>query len=209
MSSVLMNFMDSKIACRLGNPWELDRCPPAKPWLPGMEPFTHTIWPSPPPNLANWNDLRLLWRLQEFLLYPQSFPSKVCGRQPQSVLLAFASHSIRLPRVNSISVLITQSCPTLCNPVDCHSPGSSVHGILQARILEWVAMSSSRGSSRPRDGTQVSWTAASLPSEPAEKPSGSVKRKAVRPQCGAEVSRKTFPERPAMLQPTLALLWEN
>ena len=40
-----------------------------------------------------------------------------------------------------------QSCPTLCDPIDCSSPGSSVHGILQARILEWVAISSSSGSS--------------------------------------------------------------
>ena len=44
----------------------------------------------------------------------------------------------------------------LCNPIDCCPPGSSVHGIFQARILEWVAISFSRGSSRPRDWTQVS-----------------------------------------------------
>ena len=44
-----------------------------------------------------------------------------------------------------------QSCPTLCHPLDCSPPGSSVHGILQARILEWVAMPSSRGPSWPRD----------------------------------------------------------
>ena len=44
----------------------------------------------------------------------------------------------------------------MCDPVDCSLPGPSVHGILQARILEWVAMPSSRGSSRPRDRTQVS-----------------------------------------------------
>ena len=50
-----------------------------------------------------------------------------------------------------------QSCPTLCDPVDCSPPGSSVHGILQARILEWVAMPSSGGSSPPRDRTQVSY----------------------------------------------------
>ena len=50
-----------------------------------------------------------------------------------------------------------QSCPTLCDPVDCSPPGSSVHGILQARILEWVAMPFSRGSSRLRDGTRVSY----------------------------------------------------
>ena len=50
--------------------------------------------------------------------------------------------------------LVTQSCPTLCDPMNYYSPpGSSVHGILQARILEWVAMPSSRGSSQPRDQT--------------------------------------------------------
>ena len=43
-----------------------------------------------------------------------------------------------------------------CDPMDCILPGSSVHGILQARILKWVAIPFSRGSSRPRDGTQVS-----------------------------------------------------
>ena len=51
---------------------------------------------------------------------------------------------------------VTQSCPNLCDPVDYSPPGSSVHGILQARILEWVAISFSRGSSRPKDQTQVS-----------------------------------------------------
>ena len=50
-----------------------------------------------------------------------------------------------------------QSYPTLCDPVDSSPPGSSVHGILQERILEWVAMPSSRGSSRPRDQTCVSY----------------------------------------------------
>ena len=48
------------------------------------------------------------------------------------------------------------SCPTLCDPIDCSLPSSSVHGIFQARILEWVAISSSRGSSQPSDRTCVS-----------------------------------------------------
>jgi len=48
------------------------------------------------------------------------------------------------------------SCPSLCDLMDYSPPVSSVHGIFQARILEWVAISSSRGSSRPRDWTQVS-----------------------------------------------------
>ena len=47
-------------------------------------------------------------------------------------------------------------CLTLCSPMDCSQPGSSVYGILQARILEWVAMPSSRGSSRRRDPTCIS-----------------------------------------------------
>ena len=51
---------------------------------------------------------------------------------------------------------VAQSCLTLCEPVDCSLPGSSIHGILQARILEWVAISFSRGSSPPRDWTQIS-----------------------------------------------------
>ena len=49
-----------------------------------------------------------------------------------------------------------QLCPTLCDPMDCSLPGSSVHGISQARILEWVAISSSEGSSQPREWTRVS-----------------------------------------------------
>ena len=49
-----------------------------------------------------------------------------------------------------------QFCPALCNPMDCSSPVSSVHGISQARVLEWVAISYSRGSSRPRDRTDNS-----------------------------------------------------
>ena len=52
-----------------------------------------------------------------------------------------------------------QSCPTLCNPIDHNLPGSSVHGILQARALERVAMPFSTGSSQPRDRTWVSCTA--------------------------------------------------
>ena len=51
---------------------------------------------------------------------------------------------------------LLQSCPTLCHPIDGSPPGSSVHGILQSRILDWVAISFSRGTSQPRDWTLVS-----------------------------------------------------
>ena len=64
---------------------------------------------------------------------------------------------------------VSQSCPTLCDPVNCGPPGSSVHGILQARTLEWVAVSFSRGSSGPRDQAQVSRIAGRR-SEPPGKP---------------------------------------
>ena len=50
-----------------------------------------------------------------------------------------------------------QSCPTLCDPIDGRPPGSPVPGMLQPRILEWVAISFSRGSSQPRDRTWVSF----------------------------------------------------
>ena len=51
---------------------------------------------------------------------------------------------------------VSQSCPTLCDPMDCSLLGSSLHGILQARVPEWVAISFSMGSSQPRDRTRVS-----------------------------------------------------
>ena len=59
----------------------------------------------------------------------------------------------------SVHVLVAQSCLTLCNPMDCSLPVSSVHEIFQAKILEWVAFSFSWGSSQPRGQTRVSCTA--------------------------------------------------
>ena len=56
-------------------------------------------------------------------------------------------------------MLVTQMCPTVCDPMDCSPPGSSVHGILQAKILEWVAIPFSRGSSQPKDQAHVSYIA--------------------------------------------------
>ena len=57
---------------------------------------------------------------------------------------------------DNVLCLVAQLCLTLCDPMDCSPPGSSVHGILQARILEWVSMPFSRGSPQPRDQTHVS-----------------------------------------------------
>ena len=69
-----------------------------------------------------------------------------------SITITLASHSDGGAKESQAA----QSCPILCDPMDCSPPGSSVRGILQERILEWVAVPSSRGSSRPRDRTQVS-----------------------------------------------------
>ena len=73
---------------------------------------------------------------------------------PASALSAIINWDTKHLAVTAAAYLL-QSCPTLCNPIDCSLPGSSVHGILQARVLEWVALPSSRGSSQPRDQTQV------------------------------------------------------
>ena len=70
----------------------------------------------------------------------------------------FKSRDITLPTKACIvkENEVAQSCATLCDPMDCSPPGSSIHGIFQARIWEWVAISFSRGSSQPRDQTWVS-----------------------------------------------------
>ena len=66
---------------------------------------------------------------------------------------------------------VAQSCPTLCDPMDDSLPGSVVHGIFQARILEWAVIPFSRGSSQPRDGTHISCIAGRFfTDEPAGKP---------------------------------------
>ena len=68
----------------------------------------------------------------------------------------FKQTSGKFSLTSAVLCLVAQSCQTLCNPIDCSPPGSPVHGILQARILEWVAVPSSRRSFPPRDRTQVS-----------------------------------------------------
>ena len=64
-------------------------------------------------------------------------------------------HISKVYLLKAVCVLALQSCLTLCDHMDCWLPGSSAHGILQARVLEWVAISFYRESSQPRDGTRV------------------------------------------------------
>ena len=88
--------------------------------------------------------------------------SEICQPQRKNTV---RFHLYEVP--NESESEVAQSCPTPWDPMDYSPPGSAVHGILQARILEWVAISLSMGSSQPRDGNWVSHTVADfLPSEP-------------------------------------------
>ena len=87
--------------------------------------------------------------------------SKMCARcsvVSNSATPWTAAHQVPLS-FSRQAMLVAQSCLTLRDLMDCSLPDSSVHGILQARILEWVAIPFSRGSSRPRDQTQISHVA--------------------------------------------------
>ena len=93
--------------------------------------------------------LYLIWRLILIYFNPSSpasdsFPSTV-GKKKSKIRCYSTGESE-----------VVQSCPTLCDPMDYSPPGFSIHGIFQARILEWVAISFSRRSSSPRDQTRVS-----------------------------------------------------
>ena len=88
------------------------------------------------------------------VLEPKCGPGLHRVGQKSSHAAGSGSHSFPLcisHPLSSVLFSVAQSCLTLCNPLDYSPPGSSVHGVFQARILEWVATSSSREASRPRD----------------------------------------------------------
>ena len=91
-------------------------------------------------------------------------PLKIRNKPPNDPAIPF----LDIPWVSEVA----QSCPTLCNRVDCSLPGFSLHGILQARIQQWVAISFSRVSSQPRDWTWIkpALQADTLTTEPPGKP---------------------------------------
>ena len=100
---------------------------------------------------------------------------RILGARKSTDFLFFGGRGALGPRRNQLChllerhlycsscCLVTQPRPTLCDHMDYSPRGSSVHGILQTRIQEWFAISISRGSSRPRDWTHVSWQVFSLP----------------------------------------------
>ena len=108
-----------------------------------------------------------LWFSREILFSSVGRTSVMCYKCLKGIIVGriFISSS-------AATVHLLLSCPTLCDPLDCSPPGSFVHGILQARTLEWVAISFSRGSSPPRDWTPISCLAGRFfTTEPPGKPS--------------------------------------
>ena len=106
-------------------------------------------------------------------LVPILPPSEGTGERQKSWVWILSIERSKQKLSGSIQCvcLYAQSCLTLCYPMDCSPPGSSVHGISQARPLEWVAPSFSRGFSRPRDWTHISGGCCT---EPPEKPQPSL-----------------------------------
>ena len=124
--------------------------PEGKAW-----PLSRVLSPHQPPDLPFQTPSCLSCFLEKY-----SWPCVEFPHSDSNVLAqTFQRHGINseqddqacsLQTVEDMKMLVIQSCPILCDLMDCCPPGSSVHGILQARILEWVAIPSSRGSSRPR-----------------------------------------------------------
>ena len=110
------------------------------PWMPAPLTMTQAGAPCPP---CSQGKVQCLWGREGVgRVIPRKKRELDCGR-----LLGLAS----------VCAKLLQLCLTLSDPVDHSLPGSSVHGIIPARILEWVAMPSFRGSSQPRDGTHISY----------------------------------------------------
>ena len=102
--------------------------------------------------LGNWDRLRKWMQRNGLILNLEHLCTCACITARQTNGKSSLSRTL----FHQVLKKVTQSCLTLCDHMDCSLPGSSVQGIFQERILEWVAISFSRGSSRPRDWTWVS-----------------------------------------------------
>ena len=104
---------------------------------------------SPRPG-PSWN--RLLPNPESNLSEPVSLPHGVLKLSASEAGMSTAGrYWLFVPQSKKVNVLVDYLCPTVCDPIDCSPPAFSVHGILQARILEWIAVSFSSRSSWPRD----------------------------------------------------------
>ena len=114
--------------------------------------FTMLCWFLPHNMNQPYTSLLPLEPLSHFLLHPNPLGHHWASGWAPCVIQQFPTSYLLYTWFSSV----VQSCLTLCGPVDCSPPGSSIYGFLQARVLEWVAISFSRGSSRSRDRTPVS-----------------------------------------------------
>ena len=122
------------------------------------------VWPLATPWTAayqaplDWpcSNSEISWNKGTYLGATKPTPGQSIRGNCETVLEANTENLVLSLMAQKARSEVTQSCPTLCDPMDCSLPGSSVHGIFQARILEEVAISFSRGSSWPRDQTWVS-----------------------------------------------------
>ena len=111
--------------------------------------------------LKKGQDSHQIWVLLKIVILHPSFSHLYNGK---TKITFYKSQTCKLEMQKIISDIyeseseseVAQSCPTLCDPIDCSLPGSSVHGILQAIVLEWIVISFARGSSQPRARTRVS-----------------------------------------------------
>ena len=128
----------------------------------------HNFWKRPSGlRGCNRGNISILPRMHYSFLHIVSTCQNVRGNLESYIGWVFTDWKVK----RSVKVLVAQSCLTLCDPMDCSPPSSSVHGILQAIILEWIAIPFSRASSRSRDPTWVACIAGGFfTAEPPGKP---------------------------------------
>ena len=126
-------------------------------FIRGTNGFHDSILKATERGIFCFNMYLFLWLHQVLVAWHRPL-SSCCCRLSSCGLWPWLPHNTwdLIPRA-CMSAKLLQSSLTICNPMDCSPPGSSVHGILQARILEKVAMPSSRAFSRPRDWTRASY----------------------------------------------------
>ena len=132
-------------------------------WMEALTSYRCAIWNTWPPQ-SMW---QIKGSAKGLILAINHFVSELVHNTSSHSPLTSTRHKVLSDQAQGrVCVLGTQSCPTLCEPTDCSSPGSSVHGTLQARILDGVAICFSRGSPLPGDWTLISCIAGiSLPFE--------------------------------------------
>ena len=149
--------MKSKEICRIAAAAKsLQSCPTLCEPIDGSPPGSLHPWDSPSKNTG----VGCHFLLQCMKVKSEREVTQSCQilRDPMDCSLPGSSvHGVFQARVLEWGAiaLVAQSCPTLCDLMDYSLPGSSVHGVFQARVLEWFAISFSRGSSHPRDRSQV------------------------------------------------------